>query len=290
MTDTLTEALPPRDHNNPPSMLPAEELQPVLAEQYAPLAATVTALLAEIKESAPVTVETDTDNTALGAFVKRLRDTITDIEAKHAAEKNPYLRSGQIVDQLFFGMRDRLKKAREILQRRGDEFTARKVAEERIRRQQEAAAAAAEARRKQEEAAAAERQAAEIQAAADRARKPENIERLQTAANEQTGIAAVKQVDEMIATSNAENAALAAAAPAAVIARNRDETTGLLATAKTAPYVEITDADALDKSKLWPFISEAEKLKALKAWARTTGHKQPMDGAIIEMRNRADYR
>lgn len=288
MTDA--DNLPPRDHNNPPAMLPAEELVTALPEQHAALAKDVTDLLASIRSDAPENVETDQDNIKIGAMIVELRDTLKIVDAKHENEKAPYLRGGRVVDQFFFGMRDRLTKAREILQKRGDAFTARKVAEEQAERRRAADAAAAEARRKSDEAAAAERAAAEKAAAADRARKPENIERLTEEARALTSEASVRQVDEMIATSEAENARLMAQASPAAIARTRDEATGLLATAGTKDHAEIVDAALLDKDALWPFIKEEEKLRALKAWAKTTGFNKPMNGAKIEKRVKGAYR
>ena len=56
------------------------------------------------------------------------------------------------------------------------------------------------------------------------------------------------------------------------------------------PYVEILDASKLDLDKLRPYLPQEALLKALRAWARITEHKQPMAGAIIEMRADTVYR
>jgi hypothetical protein len=47
---------------------------------------------------------------------------------------------------------------------------------------------------------------------------------------------------------------------------------------------------ALDKEKLWAFLKDDDVLKALKAWAKTTSHRQPMAGAIIELRDESVIR
>jgi hypothetical protein len=59
---------------------------------------------------------------------------------------------------------------------------------------------------------------------------------------------------------------------------------GGMATMAQETYAEVVDAGALDKDKLWPFISVSEKEKALRQWARTTDHREQMAGASIGRR------
>ena len=265
---------------------------PVMARlelEYDALAKDVTALLAQIRDEAPETVNTDDDNKIVARHMDLLRTTYKRADGAHGIEKAPYLQSGRAVDQYFFGMMERLKKAQSILQKRGDDFTARKVAAERAERERLARIAAEEADKARRKAAAEAAAAAELEAQAARARKPENIERLETAAEAKGIEASVAQVDELIANTNAENAALATMATSASIARTRFDT-GNLATAKQKPHVEILDADKLDMKALWPFIRADVKLAALKAWAKIHNHEKQMDGAVIELRDAADYR
>ena len=93
----------------------------------------------------------------------------------------------------------------------------------------------------------------------------------------------------MIATSEADNAALRAAAPSAAIARTRHES-GNLSTAKQVGYCEITDKTKLDFARLLPHLKEEWLLSALKKCAAIEGYKLPMNGAVIEMRDAANYR
>ncbi len=262
---------------------------------YLGLSASVTTLLAEINgkvdgvAGVPVKIETETENGIVAAFMERLRSTIKTANNHHDVEKAPYLKAGRTVDQFFSGMTDRLEKAREILQKRGNDYTARKVAEERAERERVARierdrlAAVAEEERKARE------QAEELAAAALRARKPENIAKLETAAAQSHVAAQTLQVDTMIAQQTAENAINATKASSASIARTRFES-GHLATAKQVPYIEITDKTKLDFLALLPYIKESVLLSAVTAYARATEYQKPMAGAIIERRDAADYR
>ncbi len=72
--------------------------------------------------------------------------------------------------------------------------------------------------------------------------------------------------------------------------RHRDTESGTLSTMADEPYAEILDAALLDKNTLWPFISEDAKGKALRAWAKTTGHRQQMAGASIGKRQKSVVR
>lgn len=293
MTDTTTDRIITTGDNRPPALLPklldADDLLLQLGIEHQPTADNVTKLLAEIRDEAPAVVETDADNGIVAAFMERLRSTIKHIETNRVGEKAPYLKAERACDQYFSGMGDRLAKARDILQARGDKYTARKVAEERAERNRIAAAAAKAADDARRETARLAQEAADKLAAAERARKPENVAKLTTAAETVGAQASMAQVDEMIANSAAENANLATMAKSADIARTRHET-GHMSTAKQVPVVKIVDTALLDLNTLRPFIKEDELLKALKAWAKVTGYKKEMDGAIIGMRDAGDYR
>lgn len=278
--------------NYPPepiTLRTADDLLAHLTTFYVGLSADTASLLADIRSNAPATVETESDNGIIAAYMERLRSTIKTADNHREHEKAPYLKAERTAQQFFASMTDRLGKARDILQARGNDYTRRKVAAERAERERIARETAEEARRKAAEERRLAQEAADLAAAAARARKPENIEKLEDAAQITGAAAAIAQVDTLIANGTAENAMLAAAASSADIARTRHET-GHLSTAKQVPHVEITDSVLLDSAALWPFIKEDEKLRALKSWAKIHSHKKPMAGAVIEMRDDADYR
>jgi hypothetical protein len=60
---------------------------------------------------------------------------------------------------------------------------------------------------------------------------------------------------------------------------------GVTLTMKQEPFVVLVDRYQLDMRKLMPFFTDAEIEKALRAWARTTGHREKMEGAEIGFRN-----
>ena len=62
---------------------------------------------------------------------------------------------------------------------------------------------------------------------------------------------------------------------------------GTLTTMARENYAEIVDEAQLDKIALWPFISLDAKEKALRQWAKTTGHSKQMSGAAIGSRSKS---
>lgn len=297
MTDTHNTITPApgsvMGHNQP--LLRSDELMAYLAEITADADKELTELLAEIGgrvegiPGVPVEIKTQEENGLIAKYMARLRESTKIFDRSHDLEKAEYLKCCRIIDNHYKAHTDRIDKTKAILQKRGDAYTARLVAEERQRRQKELAEAAAK-----EAAAAAERQrlaqeAADALAAAERARKPENVAKHEERAEQATIKQAVAEVDHMMATSEADNAALAAAAKSATIARTR-HVSGNLSTAKQVVYVEITDRTKLDFQRLLPYIKDDVLLAALKKVAEIEKCKVPMDGAIIEWRDRADYR
>lgn len=281
----IGDNLPPE----PISLRTAEDLLAYMESQYSKLSTDTTDLLRDIRDNAPTVIETDADNGIVAAYMEKLRSTIKTADSHREAEKAPYLRAERAAQQFFAAMTDRLTKARAILQERGNDFTRRKVAAERAERERIAREAVAEARRKAQEEARLAQEAADTAAAAERARKQENIDRLTAEAEVKGAKASIAAVDTLIATSQAESAAIRAAVPSAAIARTRHDS-GHLSTAKQVPHVEIVDDSLLDMKALWPFIKADVKLAALKAWAKNYNHEKGMEGAIIEMRDQADYR
>jgi hypothetical protein len=288
---------PTSGHNKPPTgselsqlpMMGADELAERLPDYFNVLAADVADALAQAKAEMPETVSSDDDNAIVAKHIKAMRESVKRVEAHHAAEKAPYLASGRAVDQFFFGMRDRLAKARDIIQRRGDEFTARKAAAERLRRQQEAQAAADAARREREERERLEREAAEIAAAAARARKPENIEKLEAAAQQTGAQAQLQAINEMVAVSEAENAVAATTATTADMTRTRFED-GNLASGKQVGFATVTDYALVDLNALRPYIKRDIIDKAVAALAKQMNFEGEIAGVSMGWRDKGVYR
>jgi len=272
----------------------AQRVTDQMAEDYAALTVSITDLLAKAREAA-TEVTTDEEAIALGTIVKDLRDAYNRADAYRTSEKEPYLRSEQAVDAFFFqwmekcrrrNERDRSQKpgAANILQARIDDYLDRKrVAEEERRR-----LAAAEAARIAQAAAAEQARLAaaaeEARLAADRARKPETVAEKGAIAEQAEQTASAATVEATVAQEKAQEAHIATLAPAAEMVRTRGE--GVLLTQAKENYAIMVDRSKLDFGKLSVFFTDAEVEKALRAWAKTTGHNQPMDGAEIGRKNK----
>jgi len=284
-TATLSPDAPENPRAIPGSNQAPDYAQRVTAEMaanYDTLAASVTAMLAHAK-TLPGTVESPEDSEQLSKAVKDMGDADDRAEAFRVREKEPYLRGGNAVDQFFKGLQDRLRKGRAILTARVHVYNEkRRIAEENRR--------LAELQKAREEAdAAARKHAAEIAAqheaeqAAARARKAENIEAHEQNAEAHAVNAEGARVEAMIAQTIADDARIASLQKPAEMVRERFDS-GVLNTMAQKPHIEITDKMKLDKEKLWPFLKDADVLKALNGWAKTVAYKQKMDGAVIEIR------
>lgn len=301
-----------RGHNRPPSLLSADDLiesfgkpyrpakdgQPEQEEQpgkYLDLQKEVDRLLATIGgriegiPAIPTVIETDADNGRIAEAMEDLRRTHKNIETARTAEKAPYLAAERAIDNYHGAMRERIEKTRDILQKRGDIYTAKKAEEARAQRALEARRAAEEAariaaaeqeeRKRQEEAAAA----------AERARKPENIAAHTATAETARTNAAMFEVDKMQAISAAENALASAKAGTASIVRTRHES-GHMSTGKDVGYVEIEDIDQIPLDVIRAFLKPEHIESAVKAWAKQQDYKKPLAGCKIGKRAKADYR
>ena len=265
----------------------AREVTERMARDYAELNNTVDRLLDEAA-ALPETVEDDETMGIFARVIVRMRDVTARLNAFRIKEKEPYLRGGEACDTWFFGLMDKIarrdKKAKpavaDVLQTKLDDFNQRKLARE----QAERARLAAEARRIEEETrrAAAEqvRIAEETRLAAERARKPEIIETKEAAATVEDKKVVETKIDHAMASDRAQEAHIQTLAKPADIVRTRIEDGGMV-TMGTEPYALVENSALLDKEKLWPFFTEAEKEKALRGWAKNTGYTVPMAGASI---------
>jgi hypothetical protein len=258
-----------------------------LQGEYAETARAVDSLLEEF-EDLPDEIADDAEKGVVASLIKRMRDTTKRIDGLRELEKMPYFRRGQGVDQFFNGLFDRLTRrekrnrpgAADVLQQRLTDYDTKLLLAEQERRRKEAAEAARIAREKQEAEAKAAREAEERRLAAERARLPETRETKQEAAAAAEEVASAARIEAAVATDQAEAAYVDTLARPADIMRNRGAD-GTLTTMAREFYAEIEDAAKLDKNALWPFISLDAKEKALRQWAKNTGHRQQMPGAKI---------
>lgn len=267
-----------------------------LQRDYGELVKTVDSLTAEA-EVIPEAIPDDDVKGTVVDLIKRIRDAKVRVEAFHMAEKQPFLRRGQGVDQFFFGVWDRLmKRAKnnrdgiaDVLLARLTAYDVRKLAEEQERRRKEAAEAerirvAAEAERIRLEQAAEE-----ARLAAERARKPETTAAKTAAADVVEASASAARVEESVAASAAQQSYVDTLARPADIMRTRTAG-GTLSTMATEPYANIVKVGDLDAVKLWAFVPFPEKEKALRAWAKATGHGEVMAGADIGRKPKSQVR
>lgn len=267
-----------------------------LADDYVGLTDSL-AMLLEEAGAFPAGVNDDAEALARGAVIKKLRDLDSRVEGVRVLEKEPHLRRGNAVDSFFNVMRDQIGRrvrtakpgAIDVLQADINDYQNRKIAEERAR--QEAARREAErvAREAEEAARKAAAEAAEKAAAAERARKAENIQARQREAEAQQQAADAARAEARRTAELAEEARLAALAKPADIARVRgaDQSgAGVLLTVGQEPYAILTDRTKVNMEMLRPYFTDAEIEKALRGWAKSTGHRVKMNGAEIGFRNK----
>lgn len=277
----------------------AQQVTDRLAREYEAVKTTLDDLVAEAAALPPL-VDTDDEALKRGALIKRLRDVDTRIEGVRVLEKEPYLRGGNAVDALLNGWRDLIGKrnkndrtakagAIDNLQAGINAHQDRKIAAERIRlenERRETERLAMEARR------LAEQEAAALEAkrlAEERARKPENKMAHRAAAEAQEGVSFEASSSAARATELAEEARLASLARPADIARvrgNAESGAGVTLTVAKEPYAILTDRALVNLELLRPYFTDAEIEKALRGWAKATGHRIAMPGADIGHRNR----
>jgi flagellar biosynthesis GTPase FlhF len=248
-------------------------------------------------EALPAVIENDAEMGSFAVTIKELRDTAARAEAFRVAEKEPHYRAAQAVDAFFAPLRDRCARpdrrakpgAADVLQERLDAYNQRKLQEEMARRRREAEEQERIAREARERAERERAAAEEARRAAERARKPETVEQKSAEATERERAADSSLIEADRAMADAETAGIATLAKASDIVRTRVEG-GPLVTMAQEGYAEVVDSSALDRDALWPYISENEKEKAVRLWAKNTGFRQQMAGAKIGKRNKSVVR
>lgn len=270
----------------------AGEVVSRLSKDYAELMNSVATTLAALR-ALPKEINDEATLEEYSKVIRDGRDLRKRLDAYHDAEKQPYLRSGQGVDQFFFGLEEKLARRKprdpagglDVADARVDDFMQRKLAAERAERERIAREERerAEAIRRQEEEA--RRAAAEAEAKAARARNADSIAAHQAEAQRQRLAAEEARAAEILAEQKADDARIDAKASAADMTRTRLDT-GAVATMAQVPFVQIDDVSKLDMAALWPHLKEDAILSALKSWAKVSGHRKPMAGATIELRSK----
>lgn len=260
---------------------------------------TLDELLAEATKRIP-DVKSDDEAVARGALIKRFNDLDKRLESHREAEKNPYLRGGNAVDNFFNAMRDiigkRNKKDRsvkpgitDVMQGEIDEWQNFKIAEENARLAREKAEADRKAREEAERLRKLEEEAAERERAAARARSEETRKARQAEADAAHEKAAVAKAQAELAEEQAKEATLATMVKPAEITRVRGTTPsggGVLLTTAREGYATLTDRRLVNMEALRPYFTDAEIEKALRGFAKATDYKVEMAGAAIGHRNK----
>jgi hypothetical protein len=241
-------------HNAPP-------LGERLASDYEELAERIAVAVTAAMDT-PAVVETEAQNSALGAHVKALRGLAQETEGKRKGEVDPILASQREVNSFFRTLSDKLDRSKEILEARGKRFLDAKAAEERKRRE-EAARVAREEQEARERAARAAEEAGRV-------------------------VQAEIELDRAVAAERRASLAEEAAQDgAAELARTRMSGGGL-ATLRTEWTFEVQDFAKVPLDQLRAFISEDAITKAVRGFVRAGGRQ--LAGVRIFEASRATYR
>jgi hypothetical protein len=274
----------------------AQQVTEAMQREYAALAESVATLL-ERARALPKEVNDDATMGTFAKLIKDLRDAAKRIEAFHAAEKEPHLRAGQAVDQFFFPLWEKCARraknqkpgAADVLNARVDDYQLWKLRAEQERLRLEAEEKARAAREAEERARREAAEAEEARLAADRARKPETIASKEEVAAAAEAAASASAANAQVAAEQAQAAHVDTLRKPADLVRTRVDG-GPIATLVNEPYAVVVDEAKLDRDALWPFISLDAKEKALRAWAKTTGHNKPMAGAEVGRKPKSQIR
>lgn len=150
-------------HNRPP-------IAEVLAADFADLIRTVDQEVEEARIARPAKIEGDSDLTAAGLVMKRLRERMKDVAAEHGPQKRPIIDAGREIDAFFRALTDRLEGEFATVKRDADDYARAKAAAdaERRRRIEAEARAKEEAARRRAEGAKSAEAAANAAAEAER--------------------------------------------------------------------------------------------------------------------------
>lgn len=256
-----------------------------LAAEYASLVSDVETLKADFDLS-PEKVDSDDIEKQLTELGSRLSKFIKLSEAQRKITKDPTIKAGQIVDNFFNGMRDKVALSLSQVERR---VNAWKDEKRRIERERQAAEearareAAAEAARLKAEAERAERE--RVEATARAAAEQDEGARREAAEAEQRRQAWAAEATRQ----EAEAKAAARAAKPVVAIQTRGES-GAQSSQRTTWTGEITDLETLDLHALRPYIARAALDAAVRQYATTHKDTQPLAGARIFEKTSTSFR
>jgi len=246
----------------------------------------------------PEIVSSDADALMIGALIKNLRDQDNRLEAFREAEKQPFLRGGNAVDNFFHSLRDKIARRKkgdrsvkpgaiDILQGRIDVWQEQKRLAERARLEAERLEAARIAREEQARLRKALEEAEAARLAAERARKEETKAAKAALADAQALAAAHAKALADLAAEKAKDAVMATEVSNADIVRVRGDGTngaGVMLTSRQEGYAILIDRALIDMDALRPYFTDFEIEKALRGWAKANGHKVQMSGADVGLR------
>jgi hypothetical protein len=288
MSDTFTA--PGIGHNEQGPDYAAQEVVR-LAREYPELDAVEEEIGADAK-ALPRPVESDEDMSAYIAIIKRAKEHRANLVAWHAKEKLPWYQRGIGTDNFFFrrierfGRRNKNDKPGlvDILSAHVHDWQERKRLAEEARRRAEAEEAARKLREAQEAEAKRLREAEEARLAAERARKPEHIERKDQIAAQLEAAAQAATVEATMAADKALEATTATGASAAQMVRTRvDEGMATMGTTKTAAIVDFAalKSSPVALTALAPFLKHEWLEQAVRQWARTTNYSEELPGVSV---------
>lgn len=270
-----------------------------LVIDYAEQRKTLDELLAEAAKRTPA-VKSDDEAVARGSLIKRFRDLDGRLESHREAEKNPYYRACNAVDNFFFSMRDIIGKRKkndrsvkpgitDIMQGEIDDWQNEKIAIEAARLAREKEEADRKAREEAARLRKLQEEAEERERAAARARSEETRKARQAEADAAHEKAAVAKAQAELAEEQAKEATAATFVKPADIVRVRGNDSrggGVMLTTAREGYATLTDRRLVNMEALRPYFTDAEIEKALRGFAKATDYKVEMAGAAIGTRNK----
>lgn len=243
--------------NNPPS------LTELLADRHKALFDLVEPLAARANKL-PKTIATEEENFDFGKVIMDASEAFRKLEDARVAEKDPFLKAGREVDDLFRGPKDRLDKLVKGLSARADAYAHQKKLEARRRAEEEERKLRLEEERKRREAA--------MDADFGYSEEAE---------------ATTDEADTL--AFRAAQAAETSTARAADLTRTRSES-GMLATASDKWDFRVADWSKVDITALRPFIAIEALEKALRQHIRIHKGSMPVAGVEFIEATKAQFR
>ena len=255
---SLAVALPPRDHNQPPTLLEQ------LAEDFRDLVVDQVEAIADRAASLPKKVSDDIALGRLGDVVKDARKLVKTLDTKRSAQVEPHLTAQREINGFFKATMERLDKLAKDLELVATDYQVAKDAAERRRLEEEA--------RKAREEEDRQRQIAETAAAANR---------------KGAALRHDDRADEAAMRANRIEAA--AKVSAADLTRVRSSS-GTVSTTRTAWDFEILDAAKIPLDALRPYIARADLEKAIRSFVKVNKDTVPLAGVRIFQDKKAAFR